>query len=1712
MLQPGMCFTVFVFSAILLSAPISSSARQQQARQAPPLELYTSDSCQEKGVNYDYYEGDLNAKNAKPLKQGKLRYIALPGDRREYNFSVKFTGYLKVDKCAGVYKFHIDSVGTGRAKLHIGSKTVIDAGQERGEIHLTVGVHPVTLTYRQHDKHSGLEIACRIPLPPWHVKDAEIRFPLTVDIAEALHCMPPQVYLADLKPLTIKDITFDPKSKNANLRDLQKKEEKAKAIARQKKLFEQNKLKWEDKYYYSRIGEREGGPIIRIQGSATYAVKPEYKWFSRIGRDMRFYVDNKQISDYRRAAHGVSLIGAAEMFPIPPGAKTLKLDGAARYLHQPGFITQGPSVARATLCLPGRDPTALIPIVHRLTGQRVACRIVWAYPGEPMSILLDCSSGDSQYMVYMVDRAKKPSRLAWIPKAGIIQETRFLDRYDPAVGTYQGFQKLWDKTDFIAGKRVPIYRARVSGGGYAGTRPIYRDVATQALHEAGFLPFGPARRDDKRNYWNIVHTGAPTLTRYTGFFSVPTTGEYSFHFHAYPGGYLLFDDRLASEMPYGHGRFNAFAVKLEKGLHRAELCIYSGRGERFGLALRWDSPIKHRPPGVAERDALPDVFGDIEHEPAIGRKHSIWAPMAGSTAGASGHRSNPLHASFTWTHLNTYFKGMVRGQTVKYCPQDINSFEFTASLPGAGAGAVFRWRFDNALAVEGKKVVRDFLSPGTKKVRLDVLSAPGGKPIASASGEIDAHVNWALLRTRSRGQPRQFEDVGFMFNRIWERSGEFGSIMPIEELVDVYYWTHNSPAPRRPKHNTTFVVKGDWLELRKIVVAAMARRTGEIIKTFRYHRLLDLGQHLSAPNQAADYDTAEKFLKVAMDRAPAGGFHWRAAVLALADIHVALRNEAEKGLELIEKLKKTRRINDLTVGWEAARVRKRHDLTPADKLGDLTKGLQWVKTDLPLEVNALGVRGFWLARDIEVPSGFKGKPLVLDPGPINHSGLMWFNGEPLGETRRGSDGSIVVPAAMLRPGGTNRFTALVQPRNRHGFSPRVSSPAISSDFQHLVRNHDGTGTAYHARGMSRHEGYFPRHLSEVRSMTFSPDSKRVASGSRRGIIKIWDTDSKKELLSFNTRSGIVRSLAFSPDGRTLASGGSDQQIRLWDPASGKPLRVMNANSGTVVSLAFSPDSKRLASGSRHRTVKVWDTASGKELLALDGHSGAVYALAFSPDGKTLASGIDNTHIRLWDTNSGKPLRTLEGQSDQVLALAFSPDSKRLASGSYDRLVGLWDLKTGKKLATGYGHKNFVTTVAFSPDGKQLVSVGFQIKFWTGDTLTEQREIANMTDQTARDEKLWVHGPRTRVSGGWSSNSIGSFGEGVNRQFRDYKRLPKYKDYPVELFTSRSCDVAGVNYACYKGDKWDKMPDFDKIEPVNTGIIQHICPSGVHRVLPPTRLRVKEKDRDRWVEQCTGIKITGFIRVTDAADYEFSLKSLPASRLTIDAKPVVYNDGTPDPKSNQGQVKRGSIHLAAGVHPVTLTYFHTNGHRQLEFTFPKAFVRTLRRSEVMAKRIEADALLRMGKTAEAKKILMNLERGAWPVTEMVQMNLNDDLRQVRQRLKKGNGKAAMTSINSWLDKHPMLRTVPAFMIAKIETLTETSSIARAIALVDQVSGMVRNEAQRRHLILTRIKLMIKAGKMKTAVKIYGELKKIAPYSTTAVEARKALKEAILENEK
>jgi WD40 repeat protein len=284
-----------------------------------------------------------------------------------------------------------------------------------------------------------------------------------------------------------------------------------------------------------------------------------------------------------------------------------------------------------------------------------------------------------------------------------------------------------------------------------------------------------------------------------------------------------------------------------------------------------------------------------------------------------------------------------------------------------------------------------------------------------------------------------------------------------------------------------------------------------------------------------------------------------------------------------------------------------------------------------------------------------------------------------------------------------------------GHKDDVNSVAFSPDGRFIVSgSSDKTLRIWNAASGKSIEPPLVSHETRVNSVAFSPDGQRIVSGFGDWLnggsqVALWDVDklSWKTIGSPRERhtGSEVNSVAFSPDGRRIVSGSDDKTLRLWDVASGKLIgEPLVGHAKAVRSVAFSPDGRRLVSGSNDNTLRIWNLDDAKT-KTLKGHTWRVTSVAFSPDGQRIVSGSDDNTLRLWDVGSGKPIGLpLQPISDSVRSVAFSRDGRRIVSGFGDGSMRIWDGDSGQPIGPPIqGGGINMKSVAFSPDGFRIVS-------------------------------------------------------------------------------------------------------------------------------------------------------------------------------------------------------------------------------------------------------------------------------------------------------------------------------------------------------------------------------------------------------------------------
>ncbi len=246
--------------------------------------------------------------------------------------------------------------------------------------------------------------------------------------------------------------------------------------------------------------------------------------------------------------------------------------------------------------------------------------------------------------------------------------------------------------------------------------------------------------------------------------------------------------------------------------------------------------------------------------------------------------------------------------------------------------------------------------------------------------------------------------------------------------------------------------------------------------------------------------------------------------------------------------------------------------------------------------------------------------------------------------------------------------------------------------------------------------YLRGHRAPVLSVSFSADSRLLASASDDGTIRLWDMSSDQTLYTLGDQKQPVRSVAFRPVGEDylLASGGDDGAVRLWAwsnlQAAPTPT-ILRQSDQPIEAVTFAPDGTLLAIATG-KSVEVWEPGERRLRYTFSGHTDTVYALAFSHDGLKLASTDNVNDLRIWDVATGQPLDTPMPQEDIYNrqgwrhTVTFGLDDQYIFTG-YGTLLGYEAIANIESNSIQRGsmieHNSFLRGIAFNAEGSRLAT-------------------------------------------------------------------------------------------------------------------------------------------------------------------------------------------------------------------------------------------------------------------------------------------------------------------------------------------------------------------------------------------------------------------------
>jgi hypothetical protein len=204
----------------------------------------------------------------------------------------------------------------------------------------------------------------------------------------------------------------------------------------------------------------------------------------------------------------------------------------------------------------------------------------------------------------------------------------------------------------------------------------------------------------------------------------------------------------------------------------------------------------------------------------------------------------------------------------------------------------------------------------------------------------------------------------------------------------------------------------------------------------------------------------------------------------------------------------------------------------------------------------------------------------------------------------------------------------------------------------------------------------------------------------------------------------------------------------------------------------------------------------------------------------------------------------------------------------------------------------------------VLSKDKQVSIWV-DSYPELRYTVDGTepDRTSQkvDSKFTVTGPAQLILK--SCSNSGKYDKTARGNFELGEALPSVPK-------PKKINSGGLKYSYYEGS-WEKLPDFEKLKPVKTGVADSVF--NINQLPGRTNF---------------ACLFEGYFEIVKDGYYVFALVSNDGSKLFLGDKLIIDNDGVRSTES----VKSFILPLERGFYPVRIEYFQKDEASVLQLLY------------------------------------------------------------------------------------------------------------------------------------------------------------------------------------
>lgn len=279
---------------------------------------------------------------------------------------------------------------------------------------------------------------------------------------------------------------------------------------------------------------------------------------------------------------------------------------------------------------------------------------------------------------------------------------------------------------------------------------------------------------------------------------------------------------------------------------------------------------------------------------------------------------------------------------------------------------------------------------------------------------------------------------------------------------------------------------------------------------------------------------------------------------------------------------------------------------------------------------------------------------------------------------------------------------------------KVSQIKISNDNQRLYCLVDNFAISGYQ--LASQEKIWQEFMSDfvVTCFDLAENHRFLAVGLNKPGLIMCSMDTGKRLHNFEEQEGAVSCLVISHDSKRIVTGSKDAMIRVFDVEKRSLEQSWRGSAEMMVAVAINSHDDVLVTASADCMIRTWSLESFSLLDATDGKTSPISKMILSADDNFILTAYEDGQLQVTCLPTGTEIYSLEGHKDKIKDYSISPESSHITVVTVNNVLHLYDISSGTITQSFSPHGSKTEGVQISHDGHFIVTASGtgEVKLWS----------------------------------------------------------------------------------------------------------------------------------------------------------------------------------------------------------------------------------------------------------------------------------------------------------------------------------------------------------------------------------------------------------------